>query len=95
MQKKLLIVDDNPEARTILKGVFNKEGYWVETAPDGAGCLNELKKSKPDLMLLHKAVLGKYLTSTSAVKSYYIKDESRILPVELMGYLLTHYRNKS
>ena len=35
MPKKILVVDDKAELRTLLKSYFTQEGFEVVTAPDG------------------------------------------------------------
>lgn len=57
--------------------------------------LGFLKASARDVIKIHKEALKKLAKKSSAIKTYYIKEESRILLVELMGYLLNHYRNLS
>ncbi len=57
--------------------------------------LGFLKASSRDVINIHKEALKKLVHKSSAIKTYYIKEESRILLVELMGYLLSYYRNLS
>ena len=52
MPKTILIVDDEPDIRQSVKIILEKNGYKVITAEDGDDCLNKLKKTKPDLILL-------------------------------------------
>lgn len=54
-----------------------------------------LKAGPRDIIQVHNAALKSFEKNVSAVKSFYLKEESRILLVELMGYLLMFYRNKS
>lgn len=49
---KILIVDDDPDAREILVTRLEAYGYKVETAENGWVCLEKVKKFKPDLILL-------------------------------------------
>ena len=48
----LLVVDDHPENLIVLKAVFKKQGYIIETAEDGPSALKALEKSSFDLILL-------------------------------------------
>lgn len=48
----LLVVDDHPENLIVLKAVFKKQGYIIETADDGPSALKALEKSSFDLILL-------------------------------------------
>ena len=55
--------------------------------------LGFLKANARDVIDLHKEALNKLPTHDSAQKYYFIKEESKILLVELMGYLVNYYRN--
>lgn len=49
---KILIVDDEPNVCTSLKGVLEDEGYEVSTASNGEEALEQSAKFQPDIMLL-------------------------------------------
>ena len=49
---RILVVDDMPENVDILKTRLESRGYEVVTAGDGEAALAEVRKSKPDLVLL-------------------------------------------
>ncbi len=48
----VLIVDDSPEQREIASVILADLGYAVETAPSGEAAVEQIKKRKPDLILL-------------------------------------------
>lgn len=52
MAAKVLVVDDEPDFRTIIQDVLGGAGFMVETAGDGEQGLALLKRSPPDLILL-------------------------------------------
>jgi DNA-binding response OmpR family regulator len=52
MAKKILIVDDKAELRTLLKQYLNQEGFEVVTASNGQEALFVARREKPDLILL-------------------------------------------
>src|SRR5512145_2053416 len=52
MPKKILVVDDKPELRTLLKSYLAQEGFEVETASDGQEALFAARRDRPDLILL-------------------------------------------
>jgi DNA-binding response OmpR family regulator len=52
MPKKILVVDDKPELRTLLKSYLGQEGFEVATAGDGQEGLFVARREKPDLILL-------------------------------------------
>ena len=45
MKSSILIVDDEPNMRTILSGLLGREGYEVESASDGAEALARLSET--------------------------------------------------
>ena len=49
---KILIVDDEPEIRSSLLGVLQDEGFLIETAQDAEQCLEKVRTTKPDVVLL-------------------------------------------
>jgi len=52
MAKKLLVVDDKQELRTLLKSYLTQEGFQVVTAVDGKDALFIARHEKPDLIIL-------------------------------------------
>jgi CheY-like chemotaxis protein len=51
-QRRILIVDDEEDLRTLLGHVLSTAGYDIVAAPDGDAALKLLKKQKFDLALL-------------------------------------------
>jgi len=51
-EKKILVVDDEPNVIRSLIFVLEKEGYNVSSATDGEDAITKIQQSKPDLMLL-------------------------------------------
>ena len=41
-KKKIMIVDDEPDTRSLTSEVLKAEGYEVSTASDGADCIKKL-----------------------------------------------------
>ncbi len=52
LDKKILVVDDDPNISELLKIYLEKEGYEVKIASDGAEGVNFFKIYSPDLVLL-------------------------------------------
>jgi DNA-binding response OmpR family regulator len=52
MAKKILVVDDKLELRTLLKSYFMQEGFDVCTASNGQEALFVARQEKPDLIIL-------------------------------------------
>ncbi|HEU5060284.1 MAG TPA: sigma-54 dependent transcriptional regulator [Kofleriaceae bacterium] len=51
MGERILVVDDEPNARAALAELLRDEGYAVETAADGFKALPKLEEFSPDLLL--------------------------------------------
>jgi len=52
MAKKVLIVDDEPDAVDFTKEVVEAEGHTVVTASDGSKGLAAMRRENPDLVIL-------------------------------------------
>lgn len=52
MAKKILVVDDEPDAIAFVTEVLAGEGYTVVSAPDGSKGLSTMRSEKPDLVIL-------------------------------------------
>lgn len=49
--KTVLVVDDDPDMRFMLKLLLERGGYQVNEAADGLAALHAIKAQKPDLVL--------------------------------------------
>ena len=52
MARSVLVVDDEPMARTMLRLILVRAGFEVREAEDGNTALTEVGRSLPDLMIL-------------------------------------------
>jgi DNA-binding response OmpR family regulator len=52
MNNRILLVDDDKELLAALELKLDKEGFQVETAPDGEVALEVIRKKLPDLVIL-------------------------------------------
>jgi two-component system, chemotaxis family, sensor kinase CheA len=48
---RILVVDDSPTTRTILRNVFTAAGYFIRTASDGVDALERLRAEPVDLVI--------------------------------------------
>ena len=51
MKKNILLVDDEPSIRFLLRAVLEQAGYAVEVAEDGFIALRKMQQSAPDLVI--------------------------------------------
>ena len=54
--RHVLIVEDDPEVRSLLGFALLREGWIVDTAADGAAAMARLEHSSPDVILLDIAM---------------------------------------
>ncbi len=95
MQKhKILLVDDEPQIRDILKLYFEKDGFETLEAVDGAQALQVFEQHNPDMLILDIMMpvldgleVCKQLRQTSEVPIIMLtaksEDDDRILGLEL------------
>lgn len=55
---KVLIIDDDPDARTVMNVLMKKQGYEVETAFNKEDALFKLKTFRPSVILLDVLLSG-------------------------------------
>jgi DNA-binding response OmpR family regulator len=56
--RQVLVVDDEPHIRTVLRGYLEAEGFAVAEAPDGEAALRQARQGQPDLVLLDVMLPG-------------------------------------
>jgi DNA-binding response OmpR family regulator len=56
--QSVLIVDDEPMARTLLRLMLVRAGFNVSEAENGADALAKIKKNRPDIILLDVMMPG-------------------------------------
>lgn len=57
-KKKILVVDDEEDIRTLVKTLLNDEGYNVEAAKDGEEAIAKMNRIKFDLVLVDMFMPG-------------------------------------
>jgi len=56
--RRVLVVDDEPHIRTVLRGYLQADGFEVAEAADGAAALAVMRDQPPDLVLLDVMMPG-------------------------------------
>jgi len=57
-EKKIMVVDDEENLLELVSVILMEEGFDVITATNGKECLDKLKTTKPDLVLLDMMMPG-------------------------------------
>lgn len=52
MDKKLMVVDDDPNILITIRSIFEREGYEVLTVDSGMDCINELEMGFKGIILM-------------------------------------------
>ena len=56
--RRVLVVDDEPHIRSVLRGYLRADGYEVTEAADGEAAMVEMRDNPPDLVLLDVMLPG-------------------------------------
>ena len=56
--RRVLVVDDEPHIRTVLRGYLQADGFEVTEAADGEAAMVEIRDNPPDLVLLDVMLPG-------------------------------------
>ena len=79
MAKKVLIVDDEPEAIDFASAVLEENGYLAIGAEDGVEGMEKVRAEKPDLVLLDIMMPGK--GGIAMYRDLRKNEETRDIPV--------------
>lgn len=85
--KKLLIVDDEPNLRTLYEKEFTQSGYEVVLASSGPEAITLVEKEKPDLVILDIRMPG--MNGIDAMGEILSRDNQ--LPV-IINSAYSHYK---
>ena len=58
MRELILVTDDDPAQRSLLREILEGEGYRVELAADGPACLAVLERERPAAVCLDQRMPG-------------------------------------
>ena len=81
--KTILVVDDEPVLRTIVREIMDEEGYAVIEASDGRGMLEIMARERPDLVLMDVMMPG--VDGRDAYRQLRSRPENRDVPVVMMS----------
>lgn len=80
--KRILIVDDEPDLRVILRAALEARGYDCEEAEDGLTALDRIEQTPPDLVI--SDVLMPRMNGWQLMARLSADPERRRLPVILL-----------
>jgi CheY-like chemotaxis protein len=81
--KTVLVVDDEPVLRTIVREILHEEGYAVIEAADGRVMLEIVAREHPDLVLMDVMMPG--IDGREAYRQLRSRPEHRDVPVVMMS----------
>lgn len=85
MDKKILIIEDDPDIAFLYQSALQESGYTVDTAPDGDSGLKKIQESTYDLVLLDLMLPGKH--GMSVLRELKTNDDTKELPVYILSAL--------
>jgi len=88
-EKKVLVVDDEPDVRNFLSTCIQDAGFIVDSAVDGQDALEKIKKEIPDLMTLDMVMPRK--SGIELIRTLRKNDKWSKLPVIV---ITAHARNE-
>jgi CheY-like chemotaxis protein len=57
-ERRILVVDDDPDIRSVIRMVLETEGYAVDVAEDGFAALRAVETARPDCVVLDVMMPG-------------------------------------
>ena len=81
--KTVLVVDDEPVLRAIVREILHEEGYAVIEAADGRAVLEIMSRERPDLVLMDVMMPG--IDGREAYRQLRSHPELRDIPVVMMS----------
>ena len=83
LTQSVLIVDDEPMARTLLRLMLVRAGFNVSEAEDGFDALEKVKRNRPDIILLDVMMPG--MDGFSVCETLRSESETAALPVIMLS----------
>lgn len=83
MTESVLIVDDEPMARTLLRLMLVRAGFNVSEAEDGFDALEKVKRNRPDIILLDVMMPG--MDGFSVCETLRRESETAALPIIMLS----------
>ncbi|MBA4392903.1 MAG: response regulator [Desulfobacca sp.] len=88
LQKKILVIDDEPDFTAIVQGYLEREGFQVEVAYNGEEGLEKIRSNPPDAIVLDVMMPEK--DGYTVCKELKKDDQTRDIPVILLTAVASH-----
>lgn len=88
LQKRILVVDDEPDFAAIVQGNLEKEGFEVDVAYNGVEGLEKVKASPPDAIVLD--VMMPELDGYQVCSKLKSDDDTCAIPIILLTAVASH-----
>ena len=93
MSKKILVVDDEPDSRGMLRMYFEIRGFEVAEAEDGYQAVERALRLRPDLVVMDMAMpLVDGINSATAMRQH---DELHAIPIVALTGFGDFYRPRA
>lgn len=83
LTQSVLIVDDEPMARTLLRLMLVRAGFNVSEAEDGFDALEKVRKNRPDIILLDVMMPG--MDGFAVCQTLRGEDSTSALPIIMLS----------
>jgi CheY-like chemotaxis protein len=81
-KKHVMVVNDHPEFLALLAEFLDEEGYEVSALPKHQGAFDQIKESKPDVVICD-LIFDNIPMGWALLDMLYLDPETRIIPVIL------------
>ena len=81
-KKRVMVVNDHPEFLALLADFLGEEGYDVSTLPKHQGAFEQIKASKPDIVICD-LIFDNMPMGWALLDMLYLDPETRSIPVIL------------
>lgn len=82
MQKRILVIEDEPNISEALRFILSRNGWRVDVTADGHSALGSLSANPPDLLILDLMLPG--VSGFDILRSVRAREETRALPVLML-----------
>ncbi len=86
MEKRVLLVEDEPNILEAIRFILKRDGWSVETHSDGNSAVDVILRSRPDVLILDVMLPGKSgYDILREVRSEYTEDDLPVLMLTARG----------